>query len=54
MKNFEIKITGSGTKRDIINALKGLADSIKEEGDELEGKTFEDPILCAELKEIEE
>lgn len=55
MKNFKIKVTGSGDKRDIVNALKNLADSIKETDiDQLDGKTYEDPYLAAEIEETEE
>ncbi len=54
MKTFEIKITGSGDKRDLIMALKSLADSIKESDIETTGsRDFEDPILMAVVTEIE-
>lgn len=49
-KQINIKITGSGTKAEIVKALKKLAESINansEEGMTL-GKTFEDATLCAE------
>lgn len=49
-KQIEIKITGSGTKSEIVKALKELADSIQAESAEgmTLGKTFEDSTLCAE------
>lgn len=52
--NYDIKITGSGTKRDIVIALQNLAHDIKQSQIETEPKgklTFEDSILCAEISE---
>ena len=49
-KQIEIKIAGSGTKSELIKALKDLANSIQLESEEVMslGKTFEDSTLCAE------
>lgn len=52
---YKIKITGSGSKGEIIQALKDLAENIKKT--DLEDSvthTFEDPTLCAEVDEKEE
>ncbi len=49
METFEIKITGSGTKREIIIALKNLADSIKE-ADITNGLEFEGPTLMTTVE----
>lgn len=49
-KQIEIKITGSGTKSEIVKALRKLADSIQSDSEEgmTLGKTFEDSTLVAE------
>lgn len=52
MNEYTIKITGSGDKYNIVEALRKLADSIAETED-LSGKTFEDTILCGETDLIE-
>ncbi len=42
MKSFDIKVTGGGTKREIVNALHQLIESINAlDSDELNSKTFE-------------
>lgn len=46
--NYNIKISGSGSKRDIVIALKNLAASIKEAEIEVK-QTFEDSILITEV-----
>lgn len=57
MKNFEIKITGSGTKNQIETRLLEIVREIQiMEGNELSERNdiapfFEDDILCAEIKE---
>ena len=51
---YTIKITGSGTKKNIVTALRELADSIKESQIETEptGKlNFEDATLIATISE---
>lgn len=55
MKIFEIKISGSGTKEEIIEALVELSYSVDiASPEELSaGKTFEDETLCAEISEKE-
>ena len=53
MKEYEIKITGSGTKVEIINALNDLILSISETND-LDDKTFEDETLCTETSKIDQ
>ena len=51
-KNFEIKITGEGTKSQIIHSLYDLIRSMEANTDEqLDGVTLEDPVLCTEIKE---
>lgn len=56
--NFEIKITGSGTAQEIIDALRGVADSIMEqtrsehETAVLDGARWEDPTLMTEIDAI--
>lgn len=51
--NYKIKITGSGTADEIINALKGVIESIEEaktEGDAiLDGAEWEDATLMTEI-----
>ena len=53
MYEYTIKITGSGDKYNLVEALRNLANSIAETED-LDDKTFEDPILCAETSIIEQ
>lgn len=50
---LRIKISGGGTKREILNALKKLANSIKNEPEEglSIGQTFEDSVLITEISE---
>ncbi len=50
-KQFEIKVTGGGTKGQILSALWALTRSIASD-DNFEGGTFEDGTLCSEIKEI--
>ena len=51
MTQFEIKITGSGTKNQIEIALLELVRDIQtREEDEIYG-VYEDPIICTEIKE---
>ena len=51
MKTFEIKITGSGTKNQIEIALMEIIQDLQfREKPEIPG-TYEDPILCTEIKE---
>lgn len=47
-KNIQIKMQGSGTKKEIVEALESLLKSIKNESVEnlSNGKTFEDHTLC--------
>lgn len=51
--NYNIKITGSGTADEIINALKGVIESIEEakpEGDAiLDGAEWKDATLMTEI-----
>ena len=51
MKQFEIKITGSGTKNQIEIALLHLVQDLQfREVEETEGD-YEDPVICAEITE---
>lgn len=51
MTNFEIKITGSGTKNQIEIALLTLVQDLQfKEVDEI-ATTYEDPTLCTEITE---
>lgn len=47
---YKIKITGSGIKRDIADALRSLANAIETEED-LE--MVENGVICAEINEVE-
>ena len=50
--NYYIKITGSGTKDEIVDALEGLAHSIRITPDNEmneEGADWEDNILITEI-----
>lgn len=47
---FEIKITGSGTKQELEKALQQVVDNIKASTDEeLDGSQWEDPTLMTEI-----
>jgi len=47
---YKIKITGSGIKRDIIDALRNLANALQEE----EGlESVENGVISAEIEEVE-
>lgn len=50
---LQIKVSGSGTKKDIIEALKDLAESISQQSDEilLGGTELEDSVLITEISE---
>jgi hypothetical protein len=56
MKEFNIKISGSGTTKEIISALRDVIDGIisaKGTGDEaaiLDGAVWEDATLVTEIK----
>lgn len=53
-KEFEIKITGSGTKSEIVAALKTVLDNIKESTTtELESVEWEGVTLMTEIDVIE-
>lgn len=53
MKQFEIKITGSGTQNQLAIRLLEIGRMLQlaEDEEEFEGKTFEDDILITEIKE---
>jgi hypothetical protein len=52
MNNYAIKITGSGSKDEIVEALEGLINSIKESSEqELESAEWEDGFLNTEIHE---
>ena len=52
--NYEAKITGSGTKREIINSLKNVIKAIEGCSDEeLEDFKNEDPTLYTEVMSLE-
>jgi hypothetical protein len=54
MNNYAIKITGSGSKDEIVEALEGLINSIKESSEqELESKEWEDQTLVTEIRNSE-
>lgn len=54
-KQFQIKVSGSGTKEEIIKALNSLASSIAETSEEgLDGAEIEDAVLMTELSELSE
>ena len=54
--NYEIKISGSGTAKQIAAALRDIARNIQEASDgnneiaELDGANWEDPTLMTEIK----
>lgn len=52
-QEYEIRISGSGTPRQIIASLKEIIGNIEfdEGGGALDGATYEDPILIAEINE---
>jgi hypothetical protein len=52
MKKFEIKITGSGTPLEIIDALAGVQRSILATMPELDDVEWEDPILMTEISAL--
>lgn len=47
---FSINVTGSGSKKELVEALVRLTASIAD-GEYDEGGTFEDSTICAEIKE---
>jgi len=49
MENFDIKVTGNGTKEEIISALKTLINSIEENVGECHEMSFEDSTLYTEI-----
>ncbi|MCA6367655.1 MAG: hypothetical protein IM631_12970 [Cytophagales bacterium] len=52
MNNYAIKITGSVSKDEIVEALEGLINSIKESSEqELESAEWEDGFLNTEIHE---
>ena len=51
-KNFELRIHGSGTHKEIVKALTLLLNSIDDGIGDIEG-TYEDGILCTEITEID-
>jgi hypothetical protein len=52
MKSFNIKITGGGTKEDIISSLNDIINEIKfSSEDELDDREWEDPYLYTEITE---
>lgn len=56
MKTYSIKITGSGTPKQLESALaqvlRNLRDSISEgETDSLDGAVWEDPTILTEISE---
>lgn len=52
-QEYEIRISGSGTPRQIIASLKEIIENIEfdEKFHALDGATYEDPILIAEINE---
>jgi hypothetical protein len=51
--NYEIRITGEGTAKQIAAALRQVARDIQEAADrneELDGVNWEDPVLMTEIK----
>ena len=53
MKIFEIKVTGSGTKNEIGDALRQLATSIETTSNMVVSREFEDAILMTEIIEAD-
>ena len=59
MKNYEIKITGSGTQEEIVKALRDVANNIMMAGsgnpkgltDELDDQEWEDATLVTSIEE---
>ena len=53
MKNLSIRITGSGTKQEIVSALNDVFKDINsfDEQDLAEGQSFEDNTLYTEIEE---
>jgi len=52
---YEVKITGSGSKRDVISSLKRILNTIVDASDvELDKFQYEDPTLYAEITCLEE
>jgi hypothetical protein len=49
-RTFNVKISGEGTKGEILSALWALARSIAS-NEKFEGGTFEDETLCSEITE---
>jgi len=50
MKNLKIKVTGEGTKEEIISALKALIQSIENPDEKFEEAAyFEDETLFSEV-----
>jgi hypothetical protein len=51
---FEIKISGSGTPEEIVNALKQIIEGIEENPtpEILDGAEWENSILCTTIKSI--
>lgn len=51
---FKIKVTGSGSRIELIESLKLLAQVIEQESDGfLAGDFYEDDIICAEIDEVD-
>jgi len=54
MEELEIKITGSGTREELIKALKKVIGDIKSlKDDDLMPQSWENNILYTEIKEAE-
>lgn len=49
MTNFEIKITGSGTKNQIETRLLEFVRELQIQNEDFESLTFEDDIIHAEI-----
>lgn len=56
MKNFKIKITGSGTQDEILRALTDVVNDIRAMGEEYlaEGHSWEDATIFTEIYEYED
>jgi hypothetical protein len=50
---YEIKITGSGDKYHILDALEKLIHSLKYQPEDGLEQVYEDEILCTEISVIE-
>jgi hypothetical protein len=51
---FKIKVTGSGSRIELVESLKLLAQVIEQESDGfLDGDFYEDEIISAEIDEVD-